>query len=59
MKFALCFYGLFRSFKKTYQLTLKNFDLHNNDYDVFIWIHPHIQIKNIDSKKLSESQKRD
>ena len=27
MRFAICFYGLFRSFEKTYKLTIKNFDL--------------------------------
>ena len=35
-KVALCLFGLFRSFEKTYPLMLKNFDSENVDIDVFI-----------------------
>lgn len=37
MRIAICFYGLFRSFEKTYKLTIKNFDLTKHDFDVFIY----------------------
>lgn len=37
MKYAICFFGLFRSFEKIYHLILQNFKLNNNDQlDIFI-----------------------
>ena len=33
---ALILRGLFRSFEKTYKLMLKNFDLENKEFHVFI-----------------------
>jgi len=37
MKYAICFFGLFRSFEKIYHLILQNFKLNDNDQlDIFI-----------------------
>tara|TARA_B100001093_G_scaffold279230_1_gene266867 strand:+ start:471 stop:1352 length:882 start_codon:yes stop_codon:yes gene_type:complete len=36
MTIALCLFGLFRSFEQTYQFILKNLDLENKDYHLFI-----------------------
>lgn len=53
MRFAICFYGLFRSFEKTYKLTIKNFDLTKHDFDVFVYTSTYSN-KKYRFKKVSE-----